>query len=784
MTLPNCTLTKQTNKQPMVDPLITDPENGAGGYLEGSLHQTKYYVDKNAHNSVQEEWDQLFKCKNMLEQLKFKALDGNMGTKRFRSICWRLFWECLPEEEKFWLAQAKVNRQNYADIRKKYVIDPYEQKQDIDLSKHHPLSLAEDSIWHKYFQDNELRSTIMQDIDRLCPEIEFFKQENVKSIILHVLFCYAREHPQVSYKQGMHELLANLVYVMMTNSLAVKDCTEKLSETITSILDISFIEHDAYSLFQNIMDVIEPWFTNLSQNQQASQQQSVPTDRRMFQKPNDNQMITAISKKLNRIQNYMLKRYDAALSDHLQKIDITPQLYGIRWIRLLFGREFSLNRLLILWDALFADGMSLDLVDFVYLAMLINLRGVLLQNDFNHCLTYLMKYPANTDTKYILKRAIFLKNSKPQSTSHPHTVHKSSPNHRSKPPRPVHPVRNRLGETKEQMYANALGSGSHPVQHSSKRSGSLAASVNKSQFYTDGPTNVEAKTDFSESKSTERNTKTSVASQISNLKTKVGSPTQIINRISNPIRTTLHRHRGGDLDVNALAEDHSRLQKQVSELKSELDMMQSLCAYCGGKMDLYLNLLQDRLLKEEKFSDEVGILSLTGLKQVRDIFKDGKDFRSTVQEYDVDFNDIDRHIATASGLSLSQQQVEKETSSTPVADLADFNYFETDSTTQEKNHNEISKKRKGECMKKNSLPVESEEIPSDYDPSTTVNNSNPEPLFVPLESSDVTDSDVKLIANDSLKGELSTVTGHSESTDNLCFSEHLADPLSAFVVDT
>lgn len=172
--------------------------------------------------------------------------------------------------------------------------------------------------------------------------------------------------------------------------------------------------------------------------------------------------------------------------------------------------------------------------------------------------------------------------------------------------------------------------------------------------------------------------------------------------------------------------------------------------------------------------------------QVRDIFKDGKDFRSTVQEYDVDFNDIDRHIAAASGLSLSQQQVEKETSSTPVADLADFNYFETDSTTQEKNHDEICIKREGECMKKNSLPVESEEIPSDYDPNSTVKNSNPEPLFVPLESSDVTDTsrDVKLIAKDSLKGELSTVTGHSESTDNLCFSEHLADPLSAFVVDT
>ena len=47
-----------------------------------------------------------------------------------------------------------------------------------------------------------------------------------------------------------------------------------------------------------------------------------------------------------------------------------------RWIRLLYGREFSIPRLLTLWDGLFADGISLDLVDYIYLAMLINLRGV------------------------------------------------------------------------------------------------------------------------------------------------------------------------------------------------------------------------------------------------------------------------------------------------------------------------------------------------------------------------------------------------------------------------
>ena len=45
-----------------------------------------------------------------------------------------------------------------------------------------------------------------------------------------------------------------------------------------------------------------------------------------------------------------------------------------RWVRLLFGREFTMQDLLVLWDALFADGVSFDLLDYVFLAMLLYLR--------------------------------------------------------------------------------------------------------------------------------------------------------------------------------------------------------------------------------------------------------------------------------------------------------------------------------------------------------------------------------------------------------------------------
>ena len=45
-----------------------------------------------------------------------------------------------------------------------------------------------------------------------------------------------------------------------------------------------------------------------------------------------------------------------------------------RWVRLLFGREFPMQDLLMLWDAIFADSISFDLVDYIFVAMLLYIR--------------------------------------------------------------------------------------------------------------------------------------------------------------------------------------------------------------------------------------------------------------------------------------------------------------------------------------------------------------------------------------------------------------------------
>jgi TBC1 domain family protein 5 len=43
-------------------------------------------------------------------------------------------------------------------------------------------------------------------------------------------------------------------------------------------------------------------------------------------------------------------------------------------MRLLFGREFPFDDVLIMWDVLFANGLRSDLVDFTCIAMLLRIR--------------------------------------------------------------------------------------------------------------------------------------------------------------------------------------------------------------------------------------------------------------------------------------------------------------------------------------------------------------------------------------------------------------------------
>jgi len=50
-------------------------------------------------------------------------------------------------------------------------------------------------------------------VDRTYQEMDFFKDSNILKLLTNVLFIWAKVNSDVSYQQGIHELLASIVFV-------------------------------------------------------------------------------------------------------------------------------------------------------------------------------------------------------------------------------------------------------------------------------------------------------------------------------------------------------------------------------------------------------------------------------------------------------------------------------------------------------------------------------------------------------------------------------------------
>lgn len=77
-----------------------------------------------------------------------------------------------------------------------------------------PLSQSDGSVWNQHFCDKELCTVIRQDVVRTIPGVEFFRRPHIQEIMTNILFCYARINPLMCYRQGMHEILAPIIFVL------------------------------------------------------------------------------------------------------------------------------------------------------------------------------------------------------------------------------------------------------------------------------------------------------------------------------------------------------------------------------------------------------------------------------------------------------------------------------------------------------------------------------------------------------------------------------------------
>ncbi|XP_041664124.1 TBC1 domain family member 5 isoform X1 [Cheilinus undulatus] len=680
----------------------------------GSLDSSTYSQPQSTFLSYRKEWDDLFLNSNYLARIRQAGINGRLRSSRFRSVCWKLYLEALPEDKGQWINKTKELRAQYEKIKETHITNPRKAAGQQDLVINNPLSQDEGSLWNKFFQDKELKGMIKQDVLRTFPEIRYFQDEDVRTKLTDILFCYARENEQLLYKQGMHELLAPIVFVLHCDHQAFQHASETASpsEEMKCLLNPEFLEHDAYALFSQLMETAEPWFSSFEREVRKGKEEmltSIP-----FARPQDSGPSVAIVTKVNRIQDQLVKKHDVELHMHLNRLEIAPQIYGIRWVRLLFGREFPLQDLLVVWDALFADSITLDLVDYIFVAMLLYIRDALIASNFQTCLGLLMHYPPLGDINSLLQKALFLRDPKNNprpvnyqfqqnldyyKTRGADLMNKTRTSSSTKAaPLNINKVSSSLLSFGRKLIAPAISSGSSSVSPINSEVHSTSPSSSSSTAPTSVPTpTLSHPLAEPPSGHAPPQTQSNTQNQHYRLLKSESMPVHLskdvvsggVSQVSNPAQThtdtqgqssrtvssspsieslsggrgqstaspPLPPSRGSDVSTSSpplsatkkesffhitRSRSHSKtmgkketeedLEAQVSFLQGQINDLEAMSKYCAKMMNTHICKIQEVILQENLEKEDEVLVSLAGLKQIKDILKGALRFNQSQLE--------------------------------------------------------------------------------------------------------------------------------------------------------
>uniref|UniRef100_A0A4W6EEX8 TBC1 domain family member 5 n=1 Tax=Lates calcarifer TaxID=8187 RepID=A0A4W6EEX8_LATCA len=668
-------------------PLQTDEQQETGFDPLHNFNKNRssmYFLSVNfiIQTEAKKEWDDLFLNSNYLARIRQAGINGRLRSSRFRSVCWKLYLEVLPEDKGQWINKTKELRAQYEKIKETHITNPRKAAGQQDLVVNNPLSQDEGSLWNKFFQDKELKGMVKQDVLRTFPEIRYFQDEDVRTKLTDILFCYARENEQLLYKQGMHELLAPIVFVLHCDHQAFQHASETASpsEEMKCLLNPVYLEHDAYAMFSQLMETAEPWFSSFEREVRKGKEEmltSIP-----FARPQDSGPSVAIVTKVNRIQDQLVKKHDVELHMHLNRLEIAPQIYGIRWVRLLFGREFPLQDLLVVWDALFADSITLDLVDYVFVAMLLYIRDALIASNFQTCLGLLMHYPPIGDINALLQKALFLRDPKNNPRPVNYQFQQNLDYYKTRgadlmnktrtktAPLNINKVSSSLLSFGRKLIAPAISGGSSgisPINSEVHSSSSSSSSTSPASAPTPAlphplaeppsghaPAQTQSHTQnqhYRLLKSESMPVHLSKGDQASNIESLSGG------RGPSTASPPLPPSRGSDISTSSpplsatkkesffnitRSRSHSKtmgkketeedLEAQVSFLQGQINDLEAMSKYCAKMMNTHICKIQEVILQEHLEKEDEVLVSLAGLKQIKDILKGALRFNQSQLE--------------------------------------------------------------------------------------------------------------------------------------------------------
>lgn len=323
-------------------------------------------------------------CEQDSSTLKSEVLESkfHLSLEGFRSVLWSRWLDILSPSCRNWSADIQKCRARYGNLRALH-LDDKRLDPSLHPSVNNPLSQDDQSPWNQFFKDDQLRTDIERDVARSGQE-EVKNKDQVKQWMKTILFIFGKEHPDLRYRQGMHELLGCLLLLRLDEVSCCQRIVQGSAESTTltliqTLLNPDCLEHDVYVLFEKVMEYMWDWYYTSPPpimlpptNGTLEKPGSKGTDQALFNKDNkndicdlDSQMLSNAAKRLQNMWVNILQLQDKKLYDHLVSLNVLPTTFGINWTKLLFTRQFS--DYFHIWDAVVVSKFTL--VDYIVVAM-------------------------------------------------------------------------------------------------------------------------------------------------------------------------------------------------------------------------------------------------------------------------------------------------------------------------------------------------------------------------------------------------------------------------------
>ena len=357
-----------------------------------------------------------------IENLKKSALEGELDKDSLRPIAWKLFLEVLPNTSSIreWVEVISTQREEFKKKIKKFC--------KIKKFKGDPLGGGSKKKKNETSsEDIELKELINKDLDRTHQDMDLFLQNKIKNILANVLYIWSKENQDVSYRQGMNELLA-VLFLSFYPYYFVSTCKPKSTKNdiIDYLKDINFhkeeiyiffhdeeeIQSDLFFIFEALMKKgMKNLFNPLVLTKDNPDYKLYEIFPGIWKDDSDEEKPTYVYRRCSLLIKEKLKSLDNDLYSHFKKIELNCGVFLQRWLRCIFCREFDMEKVLIIWDVLLQneytnsniEKYSFFFMESISIAMIFKIRDKLKDADQNDCFSTLFKYPHVNDIMEIIK---------------------------------------------------------------------------------------------------------------------------------------------------------------------------------------------------------------------------------------------------------------------------------------------------------------------------------------------------------------------------------------------